>query len=817
MATQQTIKIMFEGETRKLEQSLTKVKSKISGIGTASQKAAANSNKAFKQVEGRLGRLKKAFSSTTAKAVLFGGAILLAGAGLFKFWQSTTDVIDRQAKLARQLNTTVGFIQQLGFAAELSGTNLEVAAKSITKLQIAAQEAIDGTETYTSAFNALGISAAKFAQLDAETQFNTIAEALRNVEDSQVRLKIGTDLMGKGYRDLIPLLSASKAEFDEMTASIRTLTVEQAAAVESANDAWAKVRAQMSTTSQLIVAKMAPAVEALAENFNGLADGIILGAVVAFRLFTNAIRTALSVITTGLANLSGALASFYETLALLPGTIGDVYDNTAKKARKFQIIMKQMSEENIRSVKSLSELVDFDLGRTGRVSKDSQLSAVSGTNKTLAERNKDAKDAVTSAKKVSSDTIVAIDKEAVRRASIIQKIGKQRSVTNRLTVAMKKGVKVFLATKKAIELENQVRADGITLENGFTEAFIQGSMERQRAINIELDSLRQYETTSIAAHNKLKNFWDTLNDSAGRSANLVINAYQGMENAFVKFVRTGKFEFRDLANSIVDDLARIVFQQTTSGLFGAATGVSGGQTGATGGGIIDSIISGVGSLLGIGGGQHDGSSSGAFGTFSASGAKRTLATGTGSFETSLEQANRSRLQKEEALAKQTSFFTKAISTIGNVATNVIGTVVKAGSGILNTVISIGSSLLGSIGGGIGSVVSSIGSFFGFADGGIVNKATPFKFAGGAGIMGEAGPEAIMPLRRGRDGKLGVAANGNGGGGIVNNFTVNVTTTGNATNGRKIAEEINRALETKINQVIFKNQSMNRGNVTRNFR
>ena len=46
-------------------------------------------------------------------------------------------------------------------------------------------------------------------------------------------------------------------------------------------------------------------------------------------------------------------------------------------------------------------------------------------------------------------------------------------------------------------------------------------------------------------------------------------------------------------------------------------------------------------------------------------------------------------------------------------------------------------------------------------GGIVTKPTFFKFAdGGAvntGVMGEAGPEAIMPLKRGLDGKLGVAA------------------------------------------------------------
>jgi lambda family phage tail tape measure protein len=55
----------------------------------------------------------------------------------------------------------------------------------------------------------------------------------------------------------------------------------------------------------------------------------------------------------------------------------------------------------------------------------------------------------------------------------------------------------------------------------------------------------------------------------------------------------------------------------------------------------------------------------------------------------------------------------------------------------------------------------------FASGGIVNSPTNFRFSKGAGfsmgLMGEAGPEAIMPLKRGTDGKLGVA----GGGGAPN--------------------------------------------------
>ncbi len=51
----------------------------------------------------------------------------------------------------------------------------------------------------------------------------------------------------------------------------------------------------------------------------------------------------------------------------------------------------------------------------------------------------------------------------------------------------------------------------------------------------------------------------------------------------------------------------------------------------------------------------------------------------------------------------------------------------------------------------------------FAEGGIVSGPVAFPMRGGAtGLMGEAGPEAIMPLARGPDGRLGVQATGGGG-------------------------------------------------------
>lgn len=60
----------------------------------------------------------------------------------------------------------------------------------------------------------------------------------------------------------------------------------------------------------------------------------------------------------------------------------------------------------------------------------------------------------------------------------------------------------------------------------------------------------------------------------------------------------------------------------------------------------------------------------------------------------------------------------------------------------------------------------------FAKGGVVGSPTYFPMRGATGLMGEAGPEAIMPLRRGADGKLGVAS---AGGGRPVNVTFNIST------------------------------------------
>jgi lambda family phage tail tape measure protein len=73
---------------------------------------------------------------------------------------------------------------------------------------------------------------------------------------------------------------------------------------------------------------------------------------------------------------------------------------------------------------------------------------------------------------------------------------------------------------------------------------------------------------------------------------------------------------------------------------------------------------------------------------------------------------------------------------------------------------LAGSLFSGLLGGLGGVLPfAKGGVVPFASGGVVSSPTYFPMGGQIGLMGEAGSEAILPLRRGADGSLGVAAGG----------------------------------------------------------
>jgi len=97
-------------------------------------------------------------------------------------------------------------------------------------------------------------------------------------------------------------------------------------------------------------------------------------------------------------------------------------------------------------------------------------------------------------------------------------------------------------------------------------------------------------------------------------------------------------------------------------------------------------------------------------------------------------------------------------------------------------------------------VFSNGSVVPYANGGVVGSPVYFPMAGGrTGLMGEAGPEAIMPLKRGKNGKLGVQADG--GGDITINQSFNFAANGDESVKKIIAQQAPKIAQMTQQQIM----------------
>lgn len=141
-----------------------------------------------------------------------------------------------------------------------------------------------------------------------------------------------------------------------------------------------------------------------------------------------------------------------------------------------------------------------------------------------------------------------------------------------------------------------------------------------------------------------------------------------------------------------------------------------------------------------------------------------LLTGTQNFKQSMlglmTSMTQSIIQQLIDLAMQALLTRTFLSTFMSIGGGLLGGAASAGAG------AAGSGAMGMPTGWQGYVPNAKGGVYASPSlsafsGQIVSNPTLFAFARGAGLMGEAGPEAIMPLKRGADGSLGVRAIGGG--------------------------------------------------------
>ena len=245
------------------------------------------------------------------------------------------------------------------------------------------------------------------------------------------------------------------------------------------------------------------------------------------------------------------------------------------------------------------------------------------------------------------------------------------------------------------ELAKIFKESGKTVEEVFGSPEFDAAVEKiikQKQATEELNAAtKDLGNTTSKVFDGLKSgaqgYLNSIKDTTKQIQDAFVNAFKGMEDALVQFVLTGKLNFRNLAQSIIADIARIVVRQQ----------------------LMTPLLGGINSLFGL---------------------------------------------DLKLNAKGNAFGANAIIP--------------------------------------------------YAKGGVVSQPQLFKFSTGGsgklGIMGEGGaPEAILPLKRGRSGNLGVEASGSS-----NNIVVNVDASGSSVQGdNDDARQFGNVIATAIQSELIK--------------
>lgn len=294
-------------------------------------------------------------------------------------------------------------------------------------------------------------------------------------------------------------------------------------------------------------------------------------------------------------------------------------------------------------------------------------------------------------------------------------------------------------------------------------------------------------------------------------------AFTGADEALRSFVTTGKSKYKELAQSILADLKMIAAQQALvwgarkiAGLMGVDLTPKDVATDAA------AVIAGVATAKDAKAGDTKAGETkdakDTKGTTGLSGFRKGFGSALGEY---MEKTENSAKSTQDAFSKAftgaeaalQSFVKTGKSNYKDLAKSIIADLKMIA--IQQAIVWGVKKIAGLFGYGTGVEANANGGVYqspslSAYSGGVYNTPQLFAFAKGAGVFGEAGPEAIMPLRRGPDGRLGVAAHGGGGGGvgvsirIDNNGGKEVTT--NESMLQQFGNEIGQFVERKYREL-----------------
>ena len=479
---------------------------------------------AFNSVNNSLTRL----SNFTAKArsALATIGVAFAASQFANGIKNAADRAENFANAAQKIGSSIEFISGISFAAKLANVEFESLEKGLIKFSRAVDEASSNAKSGLAYdFKRIGVDLRDTnGQLKPTSDlFLEIADRISSYGDGARKAAVAQAIFGKSGADLIPLLNLGSQGIRELQAQADALGITfSGSAAQSANN----------FNDQLDILSMAA---------DGFMNRLMTGIVPSLLSFSQQIGTAnnntqeFNRTFSGLKPIAEGLSVGFRGVVAAVYLIGSAFIEVARDISAF--------------VEATKAATNFDFPNV---------------NKILSDRIAQQKDLNTIFKE-TQDVFNGVSASTDALSVLVQKntkvIGENASATAGLVDKYRALGDPTYQIRKDIEELNRLFKQGALNQDEYSRALFK--------LNGDL---------AIAAggwEGGMETFRRAATDVSGAINQAFTNAFSSMEDAFVNFVKTGKLDFKSLADSIISDMARIAFRQMVSGFFGGSSGGGG--------------------------------------------------------------------------------------------------------------------------------------------------------------------------------------------------------------------------------------------------
>lgn len=767
------------------------VRAELEGIGEAGAKGMGRLSREMEAANARMAAFAR-----KAKVMAAAATVAMAAAGVAMI-RSGLQTVDAQAKLAQSLGTTVASIQVLERAGDLAGVSISGVEQATKDLTRRLSQAAAGTGPAAKALDQLGLSANDLMALPLDERVGVINAAIEAFVPVAERAAVAGQLFGE--EGSIAMSRIDTATLRQATDDVRDFGVvvseQDADQIERTNDAISRLGLIWRGVSNQLAAAAAPALEAVANAMAALASRTGPLGIAIRGLFDNISRLTTYAATfaamlagrwvAGLAAAALSVRGLATTLVVLRGALMRTGIGLAVVAAGELVHQFTRLVSGAGGFGNAMGLLKDVVGEVWNRLKLGAASAGAAAMATFAGIKADAASGMQSA----VESVVGFGNTAANTFE-----GAYKAITaiwGLLPAAI--GDLAFQAANSLIEGIEAMLNGVVARINGFIEGINTGlealGSERRITILGDLDlggienrfagAAEQAGTVAKEAFDRAfadnpLSVPDLGLTSSANEARSAAETYRAVSADLIAGATAPLASWQALKAAVSSSA-----EDGTNALEATATAADQLTTSLTETGTnpaLDDTASAAGSAGGALKDAADISKQAWEGARSAIERTREIVRGVADDITGpLKEA-----LKSGELSWQS--FAGAVSGIAqNLANRLIDTAFKPIEDALFKAFSGGMGG-GSGGGGIfGLLTKAIGGLFGggapmmpapfanggafgqageitaFARGGIVSQPTVFPFSKGIGLMGEAGPEAILPLRRGAGGRLGVDA------------------------------------------------------------